>query len=31
MARVLYIDDDEGLCRLVRRAMERRGPTVETA
>ncbi len=31
MARVLYIDDDEGLCRLVRRAMERRGHTIETA
>lgn len=29
-ARVLYIDDDEGLARLVRRAMARRGYEVET-
>ncbi len=31
MARVLYIDDDEGLCRLISRAMARRGHVVETA
>ncbi len=31
MARVLYIDDDEGLCRLISRAMARRGHAVETA
>ncbi|MEN3793914.1 response regulator [Fulvimarina sp. MAC3] len=31
MARILYIDDDEGLCQLMRRAMRRRGETIETA
>ncbi len=30
-ARLLYIDDDEGLCRLVKRRMERRGYVVHTA
>jgi two-component sensor histidine kinase len=28
--RLLYIDDDEGLCRLTKKAMERRGYTVVT-
>lgn len=30
-ARILYIDDDEGLCRLVKRGLERRGYQVVTA
>jgi two-component sensor histidine kinase len=30
-ARILYIDDDEGLCRLTARALQRRGYAVETA
>jgi len=30
-ARVLYIDDDAGLCRLATRALQRLGYTVETA
>jgi two-component sensor histidine kinase len=30
-ARLLYIDDDPGLCRLVERTLPRRGFTVETA
>jgi two-component sensor histidine kinase len=30
-ARVLYIDDDAGLCRLAQRTLERLGYTVETA
>ena len=30
-ARVLYIDDDAGLCRLAKRTLERAGCTVETA
>ncbi len=30
-ARLLYIDDDEGLCRLVKRGLERRGYGVDTA
>jgi two-component sensor histidine kinase len=30
-ARLLYIDDDEGLCRLVKRGLERRGYAVRTA
>jgi two-component sensor histidine kinase len=30
-ARILYIDDDAGLCRLASRAFERLGCTVETA
>jgi two-component sensor histidine kinase len=30
-ARLLYIDDDEGLCRLVKRGLERRGYDVRTA
>jgi two-component sensor histidine kinase len=29
--RVLYIDDDDGLCRLASRALTRRGHSVETA
>ena len=29
--RLLYIDDDEGLCRLTKKAMERRGYAVVTA
>jgi two-component sensor histidine kinase len=29
--RILYIDDDEGLCRLAARALQRRGHIVETA
>jgi CheY-like chemotaxis protein len=28
-ARILYIDDDAGLCRLVQRALEARGYAVE--
>ena len=28
--RVLYIDDDAGLCRMVQRHLERNGLTVET-
>jgi two-component sensor histidine kinase len=31
LPRILYIDDDEGLRRLVRRALERRGYQVESA
>lgn len=30
-ASILYIDDDDGLCRLTRRALERRGHRVATA
>ena len=30
-AQLLYIDDDEGLCRLVKRGLERRGYGVHTA
>lgn len=29
--RILYVDDDAGLCRLAQRALERRGFSVETA
>ncbi|WP_404711144.1 response regulator [Sphingomonas sp. MMS24-J13] len=31
LPRILYIDDDDGLRRLVRRALERRGYDVEGA
>ena len=31
MARILYIDDDDGLRRLVARALTRRGHTVDVA
>src|SRR5271156_3710873 len=30
-ARILYIDDDPGLCRLVQKALERQGYAVEIA
>jgi CheY-like chemotaxis protein len=30
-SRILYIDDDPGLCRLATRTFERMGCTVETA